>query len=141
MEQALFQAAVLTFEELGFVFPEGGTDLPDIDAAKSFNATVGFQGDFSGDLLLSIEADALTVIASNMLGEDEPLNDEMRQDVLGEITNVICGNALPAIGGANTIYRLNAPQFHAKFDSQKIPSATARVALDEGRADISLYLN
>ena len=141
MEQALYQATVLTFEELGFVFPETGPNLPDIDDAGSFKASIEFQGEFSGELLLAIDGDALAAIASNMLGDEEPVDDEMRQDVLGELTNVICGNALPAIGGTGTIFRLNAPEFHTHFARSKAPSATSRVALDEGRADISLYLN
>ena len=141
MEQALYQAAILTFEELLFAFPVAGTYETAIDEANSVEVAVGFQGPFSGELVMRIENDALAVVASNMLGEEEPLHEEMLHDVLGEIANVICGNALPAIAGKQEIFRLNAPEFHNITDRVTEPSAIAHLGLDEGRADISIYLN
>jgi len=141
MEQALYQAAVLTFEELAYVFPVEGGDLKDLNLATSQKALVGFQGTFSGELLLRIEDDALEAMALNILGDDEPLNEEMIRDVLGELANVICGNALPTIAGKRKIFRLSAPDFNRDINPTIVPSATARVGMEEGRADVSIYLN
>jgi CheY-specific phosphatase CheX len=141
MEQALYQAAILTFEELLFAFPVAGTNEVGIDDANSVEVAVGFHGPFSGELVLRIENDALSAVASNMLGDEEPLREEMLRDVLGEIANVICGNALPAIAGKQEIFRLNAPDFRAVPVRVSEASAIAHIGLDEGKADISIYLN
>jgi CheY-specific phosphatase CheX len=140
MEQALYQAAILTFEELLFAFPFAGTYETGIEDAHSVEVAVGFQGPFSGELVLRIENDALAAVASNMLGEEE-LSEEMLHDVLGEIANVVCGNALPAIAGKQEIFKLNAPEFFNATDRVTEPAAIAHLGLDEGRADISIYLN
>lgn len=141
MEQAIYQAAILTFEELGFVFPMEGDDLPEIDSAACSSVAVGFHGEFAGELILSIEDEALSAIAENMLGEDVVVDDEMVHDVLGELANVICGNVLPAIAGKTHIFKLNAPAYHTGVVEDKAPSAMAKLGMDEGRADISIYIN
>ncbi len=142
MEQALYQAAILTFEELGFVFPvRRDDDEAKINDAQSISSAVAFNGEFSGTLVLQVEREVLPAIASNMLGEDAPFEEAMLRDVLGEITNVICGNTLPEIGGKAAIFQLDAPQITERSSRAENPSATAKLDLEEGRADILLYLN
>ncbi len=141
MEQSLYQAAITTFEELGFVFPvEREADDEKINGAESLSSAVAFNGEFSGTLVLEVERKVLPALASNMLGEDEPFEETMLRDVLGELTNVICGNALPEIGGKAAIFKLDAPQVSEKSDFSINPDATAKLDLEEGRADVLLYL-
>lgn len=139
MEQALQQAAILTFEELGFMFPMEDAQDSVTGLAESSCVGVKFEGPFSGELVLRIEDDALTAVAANMLATDD-MEPEMVQDVLGEIANVICGNALPEIGGKQAIFRLSAPASHYA-DPAKQPAATTNLSMDEGRASVSLYIN
>ena len=141
MDQALYQAAILTFEELGFVFPVRRDDGAKIDDAQSLSAVVAFHGEFGGILVLQVEREVLPAIASNMLGEDAPFEEAMLRDVLGEITNVICGNTLPEIGGKAAIFQLDAPQITERSKLAENPTATAKLDLEEGRADVLLYLN
>lgn len=141
MEQALYQASIVTFEELGFMFPSACADEANIDDAKSVNVAIDFSGEFGGKFLLRIEREVLPVIAANMLGEEPPFEAVMLNDVLGEIANVICGNMLPAIGGKAAVFHLSAPHIINNFDHAEKPSAIARLDLEDGRADVSLYLN
>jgi CheY-specific phosphatase CheX len=141
MEQALYQAAILTFEELGFVFAMEEDENEALSNDESARVGVRFDGPFSGELVLRIEHEALSVIASNMLGEEGPLEPELLQDVLGEIANVICGNALPEIAGRKTIFRLGSPEFQENIEIDEEPAARAHLGLDEGRADVSLFMN
>jgi CheY-specific phosphatase CheX len=141
MEQALYQAAILTFEELGFMFPLEDAERTAIAETESVRMAVGFDGAFSGRLVLQVEDDVLPVIASNMLGDDAPLGRELLEDVLGELTNVICGNALPAIAGRQEIFRLEPPVIIDGGNITEKPAAAAHFELDEGRASVMLYLN
>ncbi len=142
MEQALCQAAILTFEELGFVFPVSREDDDEnINDEKSVSSAVSFEGEFGGTLLLQVERPVLSAIAANMLGDENEYDETMLRDVLGELTNVICGNTLPAIAGKIAVFQLAAPQISDKTKFSANPSATAKLDLEEGRADILLYLN
>lgn len=141
MEQALYQASIVTFEELGFMFPSACADESNIADAESVSVAIDFSGEFGGKFLLRIEREVLPLIAANMLGEEPPFDAVMLKDVLGEIANVICGNMLPAIGGKAAVFHLGAPHVIEKFDASAKPSAIARLDLEDGRADVSLYLN
>lgn len=141
MEQALYQAAILTFEELGFMFPVENGDEVEFDSSKSVNVSVGFNGTITGRLVLQVDNGVLPVLASNMLGVEEPLEDELMRDVLGEFANVICGNALPTIAGKQEIFKLEPPQIVNHVNFKEKASAEARLELDEGRANVWLYVN
>lgn len=140
MEQALYQAAILTFEELGFVFPFADEEKGMINEEDSVRVGVVFNGPFSGELVLQMENEALSTVAANMMGTEEPLENELVHDVLGELANVICGNALPAIAGKQEIFRLKAPEIRAGVEHRSAAAAAA-VGMDEGRAAVSLYIN
>lgn len=140
MEQALYQATILTFEELGFMFPTPDKEQWELDPTKSAATSVSFYGEFDGQLVLQIERSMLPTIAENMLGEEIPLEEEMQHDVLCEITNVICGNVLPMIAGKQAVFKLNAPQFLHEVESHEEATAVARLNLEEGRAEVLLYI-
>lgn len=54
---------------------------------------VGLTGDMHGSLAVSFSEDAILQIVSNMFGEAcKEMNDDVR-DAVGEITNMICGDA------------------------------------------------
>lgn len=145
METALFQAAVLTFEELGFLLATNKLDEDQRNAALDASVEVEFRGPFSGRLSLTLYGDLLASIAANMLGEDEPPAVSLQQDALREIGNVICGNALPLIAGKQEIFHLSPPQFipgSASFDAaaSSAPTAIAQIGLEQGRADVLLFV-
>lgn len=140
MEQALYQAAVLTFEELGFLFPVERSPEIKVDKNNSVCVSVKFNGVRSGEMILSVENSLLPVLASNMLG-DEDFEAEILHDALGELANVICGNTLPAIAGKNEIFRLEAPKILLCAGISNEPAATAFLEIEENKADVMLYLN
>lgn len=145
MEAALSQAAILTFEELGFLFPTPEFKHEDQDGVKDGTVCVHFRGAFSGDLLLSLHGGLLPLVTANMLGEDDAPARETQEDALRELANVICGNALPLIAGKQEIFHLDAPRQINSEEEQSLltnlPTATVYIGLDEGRADVSLFLD
>ncbi len=144
MEAALSQATILTFEELGFLLPTPEFKHEDQDGVKDGTVCVHFRGTFSGDLLLSLHGGLLPFVAANMLGEDEAPSREIQEGALRELANVICGNALPLIVGKREVFQLDAPrQINAEEEKSilnNLPTATVYIGLDEGRADVSLFL-
>jgi hypothetical protein len=141
----LFRATVRTFEDLGFILPS--FDLTDAQRAARSDATVEitFQGRFSGRLVLSLFGPILAVMAGNMLGEAESaVSRETQVDALGELANVICGNVLPEIAGDRETFFLTPPVLLKAPLGPPDPGAgivsDVWVGLDEGRAEVRLYL-
>jgi CheY-specific phosphatase CheX len=146
LEKELYRAAVLTFEELGLMLPTPEVNEEQQKAATEATVTIPFDGPFSGRLVVTICGNVLGGLAANMLGEDEASAHEHRDDALGEIGNVICGNILPRIAGSREVFDLRPPYvtLHTQTrspDKSGPPAATTHVGLDSGRADLALYVD
>lgn len=142
MEQALYQAAVLTFEELGFMFPVERQPAEQLSQEASVCIGVKFSGKISGQVVLQIENAILPTIAANMLGADDlEFEREIQLDALGELTNVICGNTLPAIAGKQEIFRLSPPRTLMQTEINECPVAVAYLDVEENKADVMLYID
>ncbi len=142
-EKILYRKAALIFEELGFLMPR--SDNNGIDLAESTSAMVSFKGPFSGCLLVSLSSQMLPLLSSNMLGEEGCSTTSMERDSLREIANVICGNALPAIYGFESVFHLDAPTLLDRTDSLLNDSeyrkeAQVNISFDTGHAAVILLV-
>ncbi len=142
-EKILYRKAALIFEELGFLMPR--SDNGEISNSSSTSAMVAFRGPFSGCLLVSLSLRMLPQLAANMLGEETASNASLEQDSLGEIANVICGNALPAIYGFDSIFHLDAPVLIEEPDSvihcpEYKKEGQVNISFDSGQAMLALLI-
>ncbi len=139
----LYRKAALIFEELGFLMPR--SDSTGIAQEDCVRAAVHFKGPFSGCLVVSVTMDMLSQLAANMLGEEEQSNEIMERDSLGEIANVICGNALPAIYGFEPVFHLDAPTILEEAEtlsgaSDFAKEAEVQISFDTGNASVTLWI-
>lgn len=131
---ALLQAAVLTFEELCFLFPDTELTAEQQQAPVDATVWVHFRGPFAGTLQVTLCGQMLPTVAANMLGEDNPPVVAQQYDALGEIANVICGNWLPSITAPQAVFQLDTPQL-------RDPTATTRTQPEERVVDVQLGLD
>ncbi len=141
--QSLSRATTATFEELALLFPEHTLSREQAAAPLDVSVSVEFRGPLHGRLVLRASSNILSSIAANMLGADASRERPLQRDALGEIANVICGNVLPAIAGAEAVFHLSAPRLHegdggAARDTDS-PAATVMFGVEDGRAESSLY--
>jgi len=146
IQQALFKAAALTFEELGFMFPENTIDERRQNAEEHAAVSVDFRGPLNGKLVLRLYGDLLPILAANMLGKDEPPAPKLQNDALGEIANVICGNMLPEIAGFKAVFQLGAPKVVSRAETSSFktlhsPAAAVCLGIEQGRADVFLFID
>ena len=141
LAESLQQATTRTFELLAFLCA-AEPSAPPADAEVT-GASIGFSGPRVGYLRLRVPQRLVATIAANMLGLDEAeTTADQQRDALGETLNVICGNLLPLLEGARAVFRVLAPQVPAVPEAVGLPaSATARVAFDEGWAEVTLHLS
>jgi chemotaxis protein CheX len=63
------------------------------NASGDVSGIIGITGDTKGSLSITFSADCIKAVVKNMLGEEcQEINDEIK-DAVGEITNMISGDA------------------------------------------------
>jgi len=142
----LFKTAVRTFEDLGFLLPTEEVDEEQAAAALQASAIVKFRGPFEGVMVIRLFGDPLPELAANMLGEDSPPEPQQQLDALGELANVTCGNVLPAIAGYDEVFDLDEPIVSWEINEEVIgesgeATADVQLGLDEGRADLQIFVH
>ncbi len=123
----LLVTAARTFEQLAFL------SIVDERPAYTDNLTwmqVPYSGPFTGALYLGAAPDVALAVADNMLGEEMMPTVEQQWDALGEVANVICGNALAELYGAQNVFDLGRPTRIAP--PQQIAGEQAAFQLDAG---------
>ena len=142
--QSLSRATTATFEELALLFPE--TDLTPEQAAAPLDVAVSveFRGHARGRLVLRASSVVLPEITANMLGGDASRQQPLQRDALGELCNVICGNVLPAIAGAEVVFHLAAPLVREGgaliSRDDDAPVARVELGIEQGRVEALLYI-
>jgi len=141
LDRTLAEAAEQTFENLAFMF-----SMPEEEPPKAA-ARARFAGPRRGVLCVIIEQAMLPALAANMLGADDgaPPAPEQQADAFRELANVICGNLLPLIAGADAEFRIEAPEVfldgHFPDEPPEPLAARAVVHLDTGAAELELYMD
>ena len=140
--------AAETFEGLAFMFgfPE---DIENAAPEENMIVKVGFQGSFSGQLVMAVTRQTVRELTANMLGLDEDegeISPDDQADALKETINVICGNLLPSIGGKDTVFDIHAPEILSDATSlEKIPDAervsVAKLSIDDEPCQLSLFVH
>ena len=142
----LFQAAALTFEELGFFYAEADLTEAQEEAPVEAAARVRFVGPMTGHVEVRIAGGILGELAANMLGQDQPPGPGTQRDALGELTNVICGNLLPALAGSRVVFDLGKPDVRSRSkDVEEAPDRShathVTLGFEGGRAEVLLFLD
>ncbi len=144
VETELYRAAMLTFEELSLMLPAPGIEPWQRKAPLTSAVRIDFSGPLEGSLVVSIYGDLLPAMAANMLGQDNAPSREEQLDALGEVANVICGNALPGIGGVDAVFQIASPRIISTAEAVRLCTdrhTQVQVGLDQGYANICLLLN
>ena len=139
----LKQAAISAFEQLGFLLPDQDISEEQEAAVITASCQVRFRGPYSGMMTVATAGSYLEELTGNMLGDGESPPVELVLDALGELTNVICGNVLPALGGKDAVFDLSPPNVHlgplpVAPETEEV--AKVRLGVDQGRAEITIHL-
>jgi CheY-specific phosphatase CheX len=112
----LFETASRIFEDAAFVLvdnedgAEGSAGFNNMEVPPVCSA-IRFNGPFGGILSVATSRKLAELIAANMLGtkEDDAEVELKYRDALNEILNMICGNLVSEIAGAEPEFRISAP--------------------------------
>jgi len=133
----------LTFEDLGFLLPDDTVSEEQAAAPLCASARIRFHGPTEGWLCIRLYGNFLPEVTANMLGEDEVPSMEDQADALGELSNVICGNLLPAVAGLEAVYNLDAPDVQVGGGVPPAPemplASSCVVGIDDGRVELDVH--
>jgi len=142
----LSRIAVKTFGELVFLFAFDEDEANTGQTDPAVAARISFSGFFSGTLVMKLSAKILPQLTTNMLGVDEQEETTLDQqyDALKETLNVVCGNLLPEIAGAQEVFNIDPPAIVAedkviKKSNGPNPICKATLALEEGTCELFLF--
>ena len=146
IKKVLIESTIRTFEDLCFMYQE--PELKDAQENLPLEAAAEVKyrnDDFTGRLLIESRGGLFSAIATNMLSNDNP-SDQQKKDALGEIANIICGNIVPSLGGGRREYKIEPPRSLNKEDLlkeewQEEPVAEITLNFNNGRADIKLFVD
>ncbi len=145
-DQLLRRATVSTFESLAFLFAEDECSESQLAAPLAGKVSVEFHGPMRGRIVLRVTESLMPAIAANMLGDDESHLVPLQRDAIGEMTNVVCGNLLPMLAGAQAVFRLDAPYWRASATASEdsragdAPLSTVVLGMDDGRVEVQLFV-
>lgn len=89
------EAAINVISTMAMIKPEAGKPFlkQDVTAIGDVSGIIGITGAAQGSMSISFETTCIAAICGNMLGMTfDSINDDVR-DAVGEMTNMICGDA------------------------------------------------
>lgn len=135
-----------TLERLAFLFAFPDDDRGQDGPEPAVTGRVEFSGFFCGSLVVRVSTCVIPELAANMLGleDDAKISVEAQQDAFKELTNVICGNLLPAIAGDQVEFTIGAPEILSALDARNLlsradPNCVVRMMLEEAYCDVYLF--
>ena len=135
-----------TLERLAFLFAFPDEDRSQDGPEPAVTGRVEFSGLFCGSLVVRVSTSIIPELAANMLGleDDAEISVEAQQDAFKELTNVICGNLLPAIAGDQVEFTIGAPETLAASDARNLlsrdtPACVVRLTLEDGYCDVYFF--
>ncbi len=134
-----------SLEKLAFMFFTPDSYREPIPLQDAVTAEVSFSGEFSGRLAMVMTEAALKELAANMLGIDaDGVEQSHIHDALKEAANIICGNWLPVLAGAEVVFHLDAPRILNPSQSisaltTQPPTVLEKMSADEEPCDIYFY--
>ncbi len=147
LTEQLTQISINTIEKLTFAFAMPDEDVKDKGFYDFQTVQVGFEGWFSGFLVMKMSKHIIPELTRNMLGLDdqEDVSAEENDDMLKEMLNIICGNLLPEIGGNQALFNIDTPEIidaatlNSNKDEFKLKIDTV-LAIDDGQCQLSLLI-
>jgi CheY-specific phosphatase CheX len=144
LQTVLLQATVSTFEEMGYILPTHEIDEDQLLAKRAISVSIDFKGPMEGMFVLHTYGQWLSILAANMMGEDDSPSEKLQQDAVGEVANIICGNILQSLVDPDTKYQLDSPRF---LDSRDVdsyqtitPACQTEMGVEDGRITVLLII-
>ncbi len=135
--------SVQTLEKLAFIFamPEEEDITP--EEGETVDVAIRFSGPFSGSMLVLYPQGDLDELAANMLGldDEDEISGDQKLDALKETINIVCGNVLPAIGGKEAVFDIDAPVTIAEPGSRPDITDAVKVQLELDEGMCFIYFN
>ncbi len=147
LENILSRVAVMTLEQLAFIFAFPEDEGNEIQQDSAVAVIIAFRGPFSGFLLLTVSKQVLPELTANILGVDEEeTTSDQQYDALKETINIICGNLLPDIFGKQVIFNIDSPKIIPPAEAIKEKdeykaASMVKLSLDNGQCDLFLFVD
>ncbi|MCB0324335.1 MAG: chemotaxis protein CheX [Bdellovibrionales bacterium] len=111
-KDTLTQVTARVLEDWAMMLVEPADSVPEIfgDNDRCFCSSIRYRGVFNGVYSIVCPPGFLEVLASNVLGSEDEIEDDDRLDALREMANVLCGNLLTEMYGEDPVFDVVMPR-------------------------------
>ncbi len=117
---------------------------PTIFTSQQCNVVCGVTGEVQGQVIYGMSLTTADKIASHMLGETIKSFDALAASAIGELGNMISGNAMQHLSEAGWICDITPPTImrgsNVKISTVSIPAIVLPLTLEQGELSITIGL-
>lgn len=117
---------------------------PTTFTSQQCNVVCGVTGQVQGQVIYGMSLVTADRIASTMLGQPIKVFDQLAASAIGELGNMISGNAMQHLSEAGWICDITPPTIirgqHVKISTISIPAIVIPITLEQGEMSITVGL-
>jgi chemotaxis protein CheX len=108
---------------------------------KGIAARIAVTGDIEGRIILDLEPEMATKIASVLAGCEVSQSDDLVRETICELANLVIGNAVTSLNDQGYQFKVHPPEFHPEQEGAKSTEDTEALVMCFGTPAGSVYMN
>lgn len=108
---------------------------------KGVAARIAVTGDIEGRIILDLEPDMATAVASALAGYEVSSSDELVKETICELANLVIGNAVTSLNDQGYQFKVHPPEFHTEQEGAKSTEDTEALVMCFGTPSGSVFMN
>jgi chemotaxis protein CheX len=108
---------------------------------KGLAARIAVTGDIEGRIILDLEPEMATKVASALAGCEVSQTDEIVHETICELANLVIGNAVTSLNDQGYQFKVHPPEFHTEQEGAKSTEDTEALVMCFGTPAGSVFMN
>ena len=108
---------------------------------KGMAARICVTGDIEGRIILDLEPDMATKVASALAGCEVSQSDEIVRETICELANLVIGNAVTSLNDQGYQFKIHPPEFHTAEEGDKSTEDVEALVMCFGTPAGSVFMN
>jgi chemotaxis protein CheX len=108
---------------------------------KGIAASIAVTGDIEGRVILDLEPEIATKIASVLAGCEVSQTDEIVHETICELANLVIGNAVTSLNDQGYQFKVHPPELHPQNEGAKSTEDIEALAMCFGTPAGSVFMN
>ena len=108
---------------------------------KGIAARIAVTGDIEGRIILDLEPEMAAKVATALAGCEVSASDDIVRETIGELANLVIGNAVTNLNDQGYKFKVHPPEFHIGEEGDKSTEDTEALVMCFGTPAGSVFMN